>query len=56
MVAPWAAKQDTDSRSGTGVRPAIRVITTLWETPGSVYSMPSAAAAPQKVLTPGQRS
>ena len=34
------------SPSGTGVRPAIRVIITVWLTPGRVYSAPSAAAAP----------
>ena len=32
-----------DSRSGTGVRPAIRVMITLWLTPGRVYSVPPAA-------------
>ena len=44
------------SRSGTGVRPAIRVMTTLWDTPGRVYSISRAAAAPQKELTPGHIS
>ena len=29
MVAPWAAKERMDSRSGTGVRPAILVMMTL---------------------------
>ena len=43
-----------DSRSGTGARPAIRVMMTLWLTPGRVYSAPKAAAAPQKLETPGQ--
>ena len=56
IVAPWAAKEAISSRSGTGVRPAIRVMTTDWETPGSVYSTPSAAAAPLKALTPGVTS
>ena len=56
MVAPCAAKEATDSRSGTGVLPAILVITTLWDISGSVYSMFKAAAAPQKELTPGQTS
>ena len=45
-----------DSRSGTGVRPAARVMMTVWLTFGSVYSARSAAAAPQKALTPGQTS
>ena len=54
MVAPWAAKDSMLSFSGTGVLPAIRVITTLWDTPGRVYSRFRAEAAPQKELTPGQ--
>ena len=41
---------------GNGVLPAILVMTTLWLMPGRVYSIPSAAAAPQKELTPGQIS
>ena len=45
-----------DSRSGTGVRPAMRVMMTVWLTPGRVYSAPSAAAAPQKLDTPGVSS
>ena len=45
-----------DSRSGTGVRPAVRVMMTVWLTFGSVYSARSAAAAPQNELTPGQTS
>ena len=44
------------SRSGTGVLPAILVMITLWEIPGSVYSIPKEDAAPQKELTPGQIS
>ena len=44
------------SPSGTGVRPAMRVMMTLWLTPGSVNSAPSAAAAPQKLDTPGVSS
>ena len=42
------------SFAGTGVLPSIRVMTTLCDTSGSVYSRFSAAAAPQKELTPGQ--
>ena len=45
-----------DSRSGTGVRPAARVMMTVWLTSGSVYSARRAAAAPQNALTPGQTS
>lgn len=56
MVAPWVAKAAMDSRSGTGVRPAMRVMMTLWLTPGRVYSVPTAAAAPQKEDTPGVTS
>ena len=41
------------SRSGTGVRPAMRVMMTVWLTPGRVYSASAAAAAPQKLDTPG---
>ena len=54
MVAPCAANEAMDSRSGTGVRPAILVITTRWDISGSVYSIFKAAADPQKELTPGQ--
>ena len=54
MVAPWAAKDRTLSRAGTGVRPAMRVMMTLWEMSGRVYSIFRAAAAPEKALTPGQ--
>ena len=53
IVAPCAAKDSMLSFSGTGVLPAILVITTLCEIPGSVYSMLRAAAAPLKALTPG---
>ena len=56
MVAPWVARAAMDSRSGTGVRPAMRVMMTLWLTPGRVYSVPTAAAAPQKEDTPGVTS
>ena len=35
---------------------AIRVMMTVWLTPGSVYSAFSAAAAPQKLDTPGVSS
>ena len=45
-----------DSRSGTGVRPAARVMMTVWLTFDSVYSARSAAAAPQNELTPGTTS
>ena len=43
MLAPCAARLASASRSGTGVRPAIRVMITVWLMPGSVYSAPSAA-------------
>ena len=56
MVAPWAAKERMLSRSGTGVRPAMRVMITDWLTLGRVYSASSAAAAPQKLDTPGHTS
>ena len=56
MVAPWAARERMDSRSGTGVRPAARVMMTVWDTSGRVYSAFREAAAPQKELTPGQTS
>ena len=38
IVAPWAASAVKRSPSGTGVRPSIRVMMTVWLTPGSVYS------------------
>ena len=38
MVAPWAAREAMFSLSGTGVRPAMRVMMTVWLTPGRVYS------------------
>ena len=56
IVAPCAASAAMLSRSGTGVRPAMRVMMTDWLTPGSVYSAQSAAAAPQKLETPGVSS
>ena len=56
MVARCAAKDSMLSLSGTGVLPAIRVMITLWEMSGSVYSRFKAEAAPQKELTPGQES
>ena len=56
MVAWWAAKERRLSRSGTGVRPAARVMMTLWLTSGRVYSARNDAAAPQKELTPGHTS
>ena len=56
IVAPWAASAASRSPSGTGVRPSMRVMMTVWLTPGSVYSAFSAAAAPQKLDTPGVSS
>lgn len=56
IVAPWAASAAMPSRSGTGVRPAMRVMMTVWLTPGKVYSAQAAAAAPQKLETPGVSS
>ena len=58
MVVPWAAKAATDSPAGTPapVRPASRVRTTLWATPGTVSSRPAAAAAAPSELTPGTTS
>ena len=56
MVQPWLASLRSSSPSGTGVRPAMRVMMTLWETPGRVYSASSAAAAPEKADTPGVTS
>ena len=53
IEAPWLARLFKDSFSGTGVRPAIRVMITLWLTPGSVYSAPSDDAAPPKLDMPG---
>ena len=50
MVAPWAARERMDSRSGTGVLPAARVMMTVWLTPAGVYSVFSALAAAQKEL------
>ena len=38
MVAPWAARLASFSRSGTGVRPSMRVMMTVWLTVGKVYS------------------
>ena len=56
MVAPCRAREAISSPSGTGVRPAMRVMITVWLTPGRVYSAPRAAAAPQKEDTPGVTS
>ena len=56
IVAPWAARLASLSRSGTGVRPSMRVMMTVWLTMGRVYSAFSAAAAPQKLETPGVSS
>ena len=56
IVAPWEARRANVSRSGTGVRPSIRVMMTVWLTVGRVYSAHRAAAAPQKLETPGVSS
>ena len=56
IVAPWAARLRVASPAGLGVRPSRRVRMTLWLTPGSVNSARSAAAAPQKLETPGHTS
>ena len=56
IVAPWAARLASFSFSGTGVRPSMRVMMTVWLTVGRVYSAFSAAAAPQKLDTPGVSS
>ena len=56
IVAPWAERLASFSRSGTGVRPSMRVMITVWLTVGRVYSAFSAAAAPQKLDTPGVSS
>ena len=53
---PCSASRAMLSHSGTGVRPAMRVRITVWLTPGSVYSAFRAAAAPQKLETPGVTS
>ena len=50
------AQKEIEAKRETGVLPSIRVMTTLCDTSGSVYSRFSAAAAPQKELTPGQES
>ena len=52
-VAPVRAKAAAVSPAGMGVRPGVRVRTTLWLTPGRVSSRPSAAAAANTLLTPG---
>ena len=56
MDAPWRASSRSFSPSGTAVRPARRVTIRLWLTPGSVNSAPSAAAAPNRLDTPGVTS
>ena len=56
MEAPCCARSASLSRSGTGVRPSMRVRMTVWLMPGSVYSARTAAAAPQKLETPGVTS
>ena len=56
IVQSWAASEDSSSFSGTGVRPASRVIITLMLSPGIVYSVFSAAAAANALLTPGTTS
>ena len=52
-VAPVRAKAAAFSAAGMGVRPGVRVSTTLWLPPGQVSSQPSAAAAAKTLLTPG---
>ncbi len=56
IVEPLSAMVRMPSPAGMGVRPESRVITTDWLIPGSVYSWRSAAAAPQKLDTPGTTS
>ena len=56
IVEWWAARDRKLSLSGTAVRPAIRVMITVWDTSGRVSSAPRLAAAPLKELTPGQTS
>ena len=56
MAAPWAAREAMSCPAGTGVRPAMRVTITVWFTPGIVYSTCSAAAAPERLETPGATS
>ena len=56
MVQPWEAILRSSSPSGTGVRPAMRVMITDCDTSGSVYSAQRAAAAPEKEDTPGATS
>ena len=56
IVAPCAASARRLSASGTAVLPAARVTITVCETSGSVYSVLSAAAAPERALTPGVTS
>ena len=50
-MAWWAARERMDSRSGTGVRPAARVMITGWLTSGRGYSVFKDEAAPQKTKT-----
>ena len=56
MLARCAASADMRSFSGTGVRPAIRVMMTVCDWPGSVNSAGIAAADAQNELTPGVTS
>ena len=56
MELPWPARLEIRSRSGTGVRPAMRVRMSVWLTPGRVYSSFRLAAAAQKLETPGVTS
>ena len=53
IVARCAASEAISCPGGTGVRPGLRVMITVCETPGSVSSVGSAAAAARKELTPG---
>ena len=52
-VAPVRAKAAACSPAGMGVRPGVRVRTTLWAVSGPVSSQPRAAAAANTLLTPG---
>ena len=56
IVQPWEASLRSLSPSGTGVRPAMRVMITDCDTSGRVYSALRAAAAPEKEDTPGVTS
>ena len=55
-VARVRAIRSSSWDSGSGVRPAARVSTMVWETSGTVSSIFSAAAAAWNELTPGTTS